>query len=123
MKIIRKAHVEVEEEIRLEFDLIEDRSACLSFDYDETAKQVILHNDAQRENYEYAISHPDKYHQGEVRTYTHKYKVPSVGKCDCGEEVQLVNEYMGACQCPSCERWYNLFGQPLNPPEMWEENY
>lgn len=45
---------------------------------------------------------------------------PAVGICVCGMEVELVNQYMGACQC-ECGRWYNLFGQRLIDPKYWEE--
>ena len=39
------------------------------------------------------------------------------------ETVYLYDRYRAACQCPKCGRWYNLFGQELLPPEMWEEDY
>ena len=42
-------------------------------------------------------------------------------RCDCGEEFELYNEYMGACECPKCHGWVNLFGQSLNSPETWKE--
>lgn len=44
------------------------------------------------------------------------------GTCSCGAEVELYNQYMGACQCPKCSKWYNLFGQELLPPAEWEED-
>lgn len=46
---------------------------------------------------------------------------PAVMKCDCNTEFQLTNQYYGACSCPTCDQWYNLFGQKLNPPGLWEE--
>ena len=45
------------------------------------------------------------------------------GTCRCGETVYLHDQYRAACQCQKCGRWYNLFGQELLPPEMWEEDY
>lgn len=30
---------------------------------------------------------------------------------------------MGACQCPKCGKWYNIFGQALLDPEFWEDDY
>lgn len=49
------------------------------------------------------------------------YKPPAYGTCHCGGTVELTDEYMGACECPNCGQWYNLFGQELLPPDMWEE--
>lgn len=85
---------------------------------------VILENDAQRENYEYAMSHPedfpDAYNQFNAREYS--YVEPATGECVCGNTVALINEYMGACECEKCGRWYNLFGQSLKDPEYWTED-
>lgn len=45
--------------------------------------------------------------------------IPATGVCKCGNRITLQNEYMGACECPYCGRWYNLFGQELNHPDTW----
>lgn len=37
------------------------------------------------------------------------------------DEYELVNQYQGACPCPKCGQWYNLFGQELINPQYWEE--
>lgn len=58
-----------------------------------------------------------------VKKHNHTYRVPTRLKCDCGEIISLVNECMGACSCPVCEQWYNLFGQKLLPPRIWEDDY
>lgn len=47
--------------------------------------------------------------------------IPAIAKCDCGEEFPLENQYLGACECPGCGQWYNLFGQELNDPSTWSE--
>lgn len=107
---------------RLEFDLIEDPTAGLSFDCDAQGN-VKITNEAAQENYDYAVAHPEKYHQPQVRKIKYLDVEPAHGKCECGETVYLQNQYMGACQCPKCEQWYNLFGQELNPPEMWNEDF
>ena len=44
---------------------------------------------------------------------------PATGVCECGHRIALWDEYMGACECPHCGRWYNLFGQELNHPDTW----
>lgn len=43
-----------------------------------------------------------------------------VKRCECGEVVELCDQYMAACQCPSCGAWYNLFGQALVSPDEWD---
>ncbi len=56
-----------------------------------------------------------------VNEFQRIYTKPAVGRCECGAEVELRNQYMGACECSGCGRWYNLFGQELLPPEQWEQ--
>lgn len=63
-----------------------------------------------RENYEEPYIHKDSY----------SWIEPAKAICYCGNEIYLDDEYMGACECPHCGRWYNMFGQELNRPEMWE---
>ena len=73
-------------------------------------------------NYQWCLAHPKKFTRFnkligyECRTYDNAH-----GTCDCGNKVELFNEYMGACQCEKCGQWYNLFGQKLLPPTMWNE--
>ena len=56
-----------------------------------------------------------------ARKYTHSYTENAKGICThCGKEVELHNEYCGACQC-ECGQWYTVNGQEINPPSMWEE--
>lgn len=85
--------------------------------------EVILENDAQRQNYEHAMAHPEdfdeEFNQFTVRRRT--YMEPARGTCICGAEVVLENQYQGACQCPGCGAWYNLFGQSLIDPKFWED--
>lgn len=42
----------------------------------------------------------------------------------CGRRVCLGGNgfapYMGLVEC-ECGQWYNIFGQPLKPPEEWEK--
>ena len=80
--------------------------------------------EAAQKNYKWCIENANRFVEAGVFTH-HKrhYREPAHGKCKCGAEVYLVDEYMGACECPECGRWYNMFGQELNPPEMWEEDY
>ena len=56
-----------------------------------------------------------------VKVYTNSWMEPAHVICSCGEEIVLYDQYFGACECDNCGQWYNLTGQKLNPPEMWEE--
>ncbi len=49
------------------------------------------------------------------------YKEPAILQCTCGEKFELIDSYLGACKCPKCSQWYNLFGQQLVDPDYWEE--
>ena len=79
--------------------------------------------DEAKANYEWAMQNPDKfpYAFNEVHKYTREYREPASGDCRCGEHVELFDEYLGACQCPKCGKWYNLFGQELVDPKYWED--
>ena len=74
-------------------------------------------------NYKYCMEHPEKYPYcyNVVHKYSRWIKDTSYGTCHCGERVYLINEYMGACECPRCGQWYNLFGQELLSPNKWGE--
>ena len=82
-----------------------------------------LTSDALR-NLEYCRQHPEAFKRAnEVIEIRLQYKEEDRGTCRCGETVYLHDQHQAACQCPKCGRWYNLFGQELLPPEMWEEDY
>ena len=78
--------------------------------------------DAAIANYKWCLDHPESFTrfneiiERKCRTYDNAH-----GTCDCGNEVELFNEYCGARQCEKCGQWYNLFGQKLLPPTMWNE--
>jgi len=75
-------------------------------------------------NLEYCRQHPEAFKRAnEVIEIRLQYKEEDQGTCRCGETVYLHDQYLAACQCPKCGRWYNLFGQELLPPEEWEEDY
>ena len=79
--------------------------------------------EAAIENYNLCLKSPDNfpYAFNEVVEYRRWVKDDAYGTCECGERVYLVNQYMGACSCGNCGRWYNLFGEELLPPEDWED--
>ena len=98
------------------------RGNGLCFPCDENGKPKIDGNEGAQINYAYALEHPEKYVRfNKVIKRERNYKEPAHGTCECGEEVELYNQYMGACECPNCGRWYNLFGQELNPVNTWRD--
>lgn len=76
-------------------------------------------NPAAYKNYRYCLQHPERFQRFNM-IVERKYRVQynAHGTCICGAEVELYDQYNGACQC-KCGRWYNLFGQELLPPEQW----
>lgn len=121
IKNFKQSHIEINTIHRIEF-LREDTSG-FSFPCDENGN--ILTDQmlpVAIDNYNYCIAHPEDFTEYNVfRTYKHSFREPAEGDCKCGEHIQLYDQYMGACQCPKCERWYNLFGQELLQPEHWDD--
>jgi len=73
-------------------------------------------------NYKRCLENPDKFERfNKVVKTERRVRDDAHGTCECGTEVYLYNQYMGACECPNCGKWYNLFGQELNNPMYWEE--
>lgn len=102
----------------LAFD--DGRNNGFGFPCDENGNLPPDLNPAAIANYHYALEHPEKFTRyNKVVRYTRRYKTNATGVCACGQMIELCNEYLGACACPNCGRWYNLFGQELNPPDTW----
>lgn len=102
-----------------------ERNCGLSFECDENGNIDFGNNEAARKNYEYAMAHSEEYPYcfNKLVKSTRRYMNPAHGTCNCcGTEVYLENQYCGACECPTCGRWYNLFGQQLIDPEGWEDD-
>lgn len=119
-----KEYVESERKEYTEYELCFDDGANNGFGFpcDKNGNiDTNIHPDAKA-NYEYCMQHPEKFVRfNKVVKYTRSYREPAHGKCECGEIVILTNDYFGACQCPRCGQWYNLWGQELLPPERWED--
>lgn len=97
-----------------------DRTGGFSFPCDEYGNILPLKSPEAAENLEWCRNHPEKFEFIEIRRRKYNWREPDSGTCYCGERVELVDEYCGACQCPKCGQWYNLFGQELLSPEEWE---
>ena len=78
--------------------------------------------DEAKENYKRCMEHPERFKRwNKLVTIRRQICEPAHGRCICGREVELWDEYYGACKC-DCGRWYNMFGQELMPPEHWEHD-
>lgn len=77
-----------------------------------------------QENYRWCLEHPEEFSKDSpcIEVTRHTCVEPAVGKCVCGSEVVLEDQYYAACQCPKCGQWYNIYGQHLRPPEEWIED-
>ena len=101
-----------------------DSSGGYAFPCDENGNvQMDKMLEPARKNYAYCMEHPEKF----PYWFNHKhknswsYREPASGICNCGERIQLTNDFCGACECPNCGQWWNLSGDELIPPEHWED--
>lgn len=108
------------------FELVFDDGHNNGFGFPCDANGVVKEEELQQaaiENLAWCKAHPEKFARfDEVVTIRQEYMEPARGTCVCGATVILEDQYYGACQCPNCERWYNLFGQSLLPPDQWEND-
>ena len=50
------------------------------------------------------------------------YTENAIGKCSCGNVMELENEYFGACECKKCGQWYGVTnGERFHRPDQWQE--
>lgn len=125
LKIIRERNTYTKTEYYIEFT---DEEGCgFSFPCDSNGN-IQFSDDkelgrAQRDNYDYAMSNKEHYTRQFAELVARRYTVTdnAVGRCICGEEVELYDQYQGACSCPKCGQWYNIYGQSLVDPEYWED--
>ena len=116
----------VEEVVSWQLNFLADRNWGFSFGCDSFGRvDMEKLSPEARENYVLAMTHPERfpYAWNEVEKIVQHDRIPARGTCVCGKRIDLVNQYMGACECSGCGRWYNLFGQRLKHPRYWEDNY
>lgn len=98
------------------------RGNGFAFPCDEKGKVNQDIPDAARINYKFCIEHPQRFLRwNKVVKNKHTYRENPTGLCSCGNVIELWNEYYGTCECPYCGKWYNVFGQELKSPDLWEE--
>ncbi len=96
---------------------------AFSFECDENGKIFPIKYPEGQANYERALKGLDErngniYLQGVVETREHSYWQSAIGKCQCGEKIDL-GDFTNTCGC--CGRDYNSSGQELAPREQWGE--
>ena len=112
----------VETEYYHEFRFKDDPGAGCSFPCDKEGNINFDHmSSGARQNFEFAVSNPDKINDLGIIERNFAHTEPAIVKDECGVEFALEDQHGGACSCPKCNRWYNLFGQELNPPEHWND--
>lgn len=121
IKLIRKRYPVTVREYYIEFKYKDDPDAGFCFpatvhgdpDFSQMCEEMLA-------NYEACLT-DKRLTEGEFVARGWTYMEPALGICRCGREVVLESDYQGAVRC-ECGQWYNLYGQELLPPEMWEED-
>ena len=103
------------------FEFLYDDDSGYSFPTDKDGVLLKL-TEEQEKSYQYCLQNIDKFQRIGQRKFIRKIKIPAEGDCICGAHIELYDAYHGSCSCPNCDRWYNLFGQELLPPEYWEDD-
>lgn len=99
-----------------------DDGGGFAFPCDKDGNLLSMDNPGAVNNYKWCLEHPEKFDvNGHVKKETHSWREPNSGVCNCGNRIELFNEYMGACECPHCGQWWNLFGQELKNPDRWSD--
>ena len=92
------------------------------FPCDENGNVKPFSNEIAQANYEYCLAHPKKFvRYNKVVKEEYTYREYNSGVCNCGHRIELINEYLGGCECPYCGQWWNMWGQKLNNPETWSD--
>lgn len=122
MNIIKSREYKEEKTFSLNFDRVGEPYCGWSFPCDRNGNVLPDLNECAKRNYERVMADTSgTYESPYIDVHTYTYVEPAIGECVCGTHVELIDQYMGACQCPGCGRWYNVFGQALIDPEYWED--
>jgi len=96
-----------------------DQYCGYSFPCDEQGN-LQIDNDGMKKSVEYVEANPDKYDKPRIEKEEYSWMENAHAICSkCGEEFELWDQDLGACECPNCGQWYNIWGQELNPRDTW----
>lgn len=122
MKIIAERHHVTKTEYNRCFEYENEPDCGYWFPCDENGNVSLSELSKEAlQNYQDCINGKRNLIDGGICKNNFSYTEPAIGICDkCGKEVSLIDSYCGATEC-ECGEWYNMCGQHLNPPEMWQE--
>ena len=110
---------EIKEILECEVAFDDGRGNGFSFPCDEEGNLLEM-TEAAKKNYGYCMQHPEKFFRWNKILKRRRYvRGSNSGTCRCGTDIELYNQYCGACECPNCGQWYNTSGQELLPPDKW----
>lgn len=120
-RILSPRKTVTEREKRIEFDLRDgDGGATFAAGDDWSVRFDPEWEDCQKATWEECLTRPEKY-AGPFRRIIERTAVKNAtAVCECGNKIELRDQYLGASACPFCGTWHNLFGQTLLEPEYWE---
>ena len=123
-KIISERKTVTEKIPTLVFRLKKTGDVCASYGRDNNGNPVFEkeYKDIQEQGYQQCLTDPSIEGPFPV-TETRRYTEDARAVCECGKTIELYDQYLGACECPYCGLWHNLFGQTLKNPEHWEPDY
>lgn len=100
-----------------------DETGGYAFPCDERGQVTLAQDSCAMKNYQYCMAHPEEfpYIFGKIHKIERTHRIPATGICHCGRKIALWDDYMGACECPKCGQWYNIFGQELTDPRTWRD--
>lgn len=117
IKNYKPSEIKVNVEYSIDFDYHDHGG--YSFSCDENGN---LLNPCANENYKWCMEHPEEFKNfNHFMKRTYRYRAPAHGTCHCGREIELYDQYCGACEC-DCGQWYNLFGEEILSPSEWQED-
>jgi len=118
MKIIQEAKYETETHHDIYFHYVGNEDWGFDFPCNADGHIIEPLNQAARENYEACLTgmvRGTPVVRAGMRTYTNSYRIPAVGRCQCGRLVDLYG-FTNTCDCG---RDYNMDGSLLAPREQW----
>ena len=117
--IIKESWVEENTYFTLDYNLKEDPGCGYTFPCDEDGKLEEL-NPATKESYKYVQENLSIYYGPMVRKHVDRFRHYATIQCDCDEQFELHDEFLGTCGCPKCGQYYNLFGQKTLAPYEYD---
>lgn len=115
---VKDRTLEISEWYEVVFD--DGRGNGFGFPCDKDGKPDDDMMDVAKDNYNWCMANPGRFERfNRVIHHKRSWWNPRTAVCECGDEFYLQNEYMGACECPNCGKWYSLNGDELLPPDEW----